>query len=159
MIKIFDANDTDFSSNGNIVIEPIKCIETRKKSLNGWYIDCEIDIKYKDYIVNDKLVVIKSKSKSNPQAFRIRDGFKKKDNSIIFTANHVIFDAEDYLLLDVRPEDKTGLAVMEYINQRTDNTSPFSVSSNVSTIATAYFVRKNLLEAWKVIEERWRRSF
>ena len=63
MIKIFNADDRNFGTNGNIAIKPIKCIETKKKSLNGWYIDVEIPIEYKDYIDKDKLFVVKTKSK------------------------------------------------------------------------------------------------
>lgn len=159
MIKIFDENDTDFSSNGNITLEPIKCIEIRKKSLNGWYIECEVDLKYRDYIVNGKLVVIKSKSKLNPQAFRICEGFTINDKRISFIAEHVMFDSRNYFLLDVRPVNLGGLAAISYINERTDRTSPFSVNSNILTTATAYFIRKSLLEAWEILEERWRRSF
>lgn len=155
MIKIFDENDRVFNSNGNISLDPIKCIEVKKKSLNGWYIDCEINVKYKDFISNGKLVVIKSKSKVNPQAFRICDGFTEEDNIISFKAKHVMFDAENYHLLDVRPENKNGIAAIEYINERTDITSPFNVYSNVQTTATAYFIRKSLLEAWEIMEERW----
>ena len=77
MIKIFDSNDRDFSTAGNIIINPTKCIENKKKSLNGWYIEVEIPIKYKDYIEKDKLCVVKTKSKLNPQAFRIGNDIKK----------------------------------------------------------------------------------
>lgn len=73
MIKIFNANDRVFNTNGNVAIEPLKCIETKKKSLNGWFIEVEVDLKYKDYIEQDKLCVIKTKSKANPQAFRINN--------------------------------------------------------------------------------------
>lgn len=158
MIKIFDENDRDFSSNGNIAINPIKCKERKKKSLNGWYLDVEVDIKYKDYILQDKLCVVKTKSKANPQAFRI-DNPKITNNVISFTANHVMFDAKRYLLYDVRPTSQDGQNALSYINERTDKTSPFTVYSNVETIRTAYFMRKNLLEAWEVIEERWGGTF
>lgn len=158
MIKIFDENDRDFSSNGNIAINPIKCKERKKKSLNGWYLDVEVDIKYKDYILQDKLCVVKTKSKANPQAFRI-DNPKITNNVISFTANHVMFDAKRYLLYDVRPTLQDGQNALSYINERTDKTSPFTVYSNVEAIRTAYFVRRNLLEAWQVIEERWGGTF
>ena len=158
MIKIFDENDRDFSSNGNIAINPIKCKERKKKSLNGWYLDVEVDIKYKEYILQDKLCVVKTKSKANPQAFRI-DNPKITNNVISFTANHVMFDAKRYLLYDVRPTLQDGQNALSYINERTDKTSPFTVYSNVEAIRTAYFVRRNLLEAWQVIEERWGGTF
>lgn len=159
MIKIFDANEKVFSSNGNIVINPTKCIEYKKKSLNGWYIECEIPIKYKDYIEKDKLCVIKSRSKLNPQAFRIGDTIKKTRTRISFIANHVMFDAKNYFLLDVRPTKLNGAGALEYINQRTDKKSPFSIFSNVGNTNTEYFIKKNLLEAWTLIEERWQGVF
>ena len=154
MIKIFNANDRDFSTNGNIAIDPMKCIETKKKSLNGWYLDVEVAIKYADYIEKDKLCVVQTKSKLNPQAFRI-DNPQKTTRRIKFKAYHVMFDAEDYFLLDVRPTNRNGQGALSYVNERTDKNSPFFVYSNVSNINTAYFVRKSLLEAWSIIEERW----
>lgn len=155
MIKIFDANDRDFSSAGNVIINPLKCREYKKKSLNGWYIEVELPIKYKEYIEKDKLCVIKTKSKLNPQAFRIGDNINYTSRKISFTANHVMFDAEDYFLLDVRPTNLNGINTLNYINERTDSVSPFSIYSNVENIDTAYFIRKTLLEAWSIIEERW----
>lgn len=155
MIKIFNANDRDFSTAGNIIIEPIKCIEYKKKSLNGWYIEVEIPIKYKEYISKDKLCVVKTKSKLNPQAFRIGKDIECSTRKIKFQADHVMFDAKDYVLLDVRPTKQNGLNALNYINERTDNLSPFSIYSNVENVNTAYFIRKNLLEAWTTIEEKW----
>ena len=155
MIKIFNANDRDFSSVGNIILEPIKCVEFKKKSLNGWYIEVELPIKYKEYINKDKLCVVKTKSKLNPQAFRIGDNIQYTTRRIKFTADHVMFDSKDYVLLDVRPTNQNALNALNYINDRTDNTSPFSFYSNVENVDTAYFIRKNLLEAWTIIEERW----
>jgi phage minor structural protein len=158
MIKIFNSTDRLFNTNGNIVINPFKCMEIKKKSLNGWYIDVEVPIKYKDHIFQDKLCVIKSKSKLNPQAFRIKN-IEYTSTKIIFNAEHVMFDAIDYLLLDVRAMNLNGLGVLTYINERADNVSPFTISSDVITEETAYFIRKNLLEAWSIIEERWNGVF
>ncbi len=154
MIKIFDENDRDFSTNGNIVINPIKCKEVKKKSLNGWYVEVEISVKYKEYIEQDKLCVVKTKSKLRPQAFRIENP-KITNNIISFTANHVMFDSKKYFLVDVRPTNQNAQNALSNINERTDKKSPFTIFSDVETESTAYFIRKNLLEAWEVIEERW----
>lgn len=155
MIKIFDANDTSFVSNGNIVINPLKLNEVKKKSLNGWYIEVEIPIKYKDYIMQDKLCVVKTKSKLRPQAFRINN-IEYSQRKISFTAEHVMFDARNYFLVDVRPTNLNGLNTLKYVNERTDTISPFSIiSSDVEKVDTCYFIRKNLLEAWETIEERF----
>lgn len=158
MIKIFNANDKAFNTNGNIAINPLKCREIKKKSLNGWYVEVEVGIEHKDYIEQDKLCVIKSKSKANPQAFRI-DSIRKNSTKISFTAKHVMFDAKDYFLTDVRPTNQNAQSALSYINSRTDKTSPFELYSNVTGLNTAYFVRKSLLEAWAIIEERYRRDF
>lgn len=154
MIKIFNSDDIDFSTNGNVAIQPLSCIETKKKSLNGWYIQVEVPIKYKDYICQDKLCVVKTKSKLNPQAFSIND-ISYNQNKITFKAEHIAFRARDLFLLDCRPTSLNGSATLNYINQRTDNESPFLIVSDVEKISTAYFIRKNLLEAWETIEERW----
>ena len=66
-----------------------------------------------------------------------------------------MFDAKRYHLFDVRPTKQNGQNALSYINERTDNISPFTVFSNIEHISTAYFIRKNLLEAWAVLEERW----
>jgi len=159
MMKIFNANDRDFSTAGNVIIEATKCREFNKKSLNGWYIEVEMPIKYKEYIEKDKLCVIKTKSKLNPQAFRISDDIKYTNRKISFTANHVMFDAMNYLLLDVRPTNLNGINALNYINERTDIISPFTMFSNIENINTGYFIRKSLFEAWKTIEERWNGVF
>lgn len=158
MIKIFNATDRSFNTNGNIAIKPKKCLETKKKSLNGWYIEVEVDVRYKKFIEQDKLCVVKTKSKVNPQAFRI-ENIKKTTRTISFTARHVMFDAENYFLTDVRPTNLNGQNTLSYINERTDKSSPFSVYSNIQNLDTAYFVRKSLLEAWAIIEERWKGTF
>lgn len=155
MIKIFNATDTDFKTAGNIIINPLYCHEIKKKSLNGWYIEVEIPIKYKEYIEADKLCVVKTKSKLKPQAFRINDSITYTNRKIKFTAEHVMFDSRRYVLLDVRPTNLNGQNGLKYVNERTDKTSPFSIDSNVENINTAYFIRKTLLESWQVFEERW----
>lgn len=155
MIKIFNATDTDFKTAGNIIINPLHCHEIKKKSLNGWYIEVEIPIKYKEYIEADKLCVVKTKSKLKPQAFRINDSITYTNRKIKFTAEHVMFDSRRYVLLDVRPTNLNGQNGLKYVNERTDKISPFSITSNVENVSTAYFIRKTLLESWQVFEERW----
>lgn len=155
MIKIFNATDTDFKTAGNIIINPLHCHEIKKKSLNGWYIEVEIPIKYKEYIKADKLCVVKTKSKLKPQAFRINDSITYTNRKIKFTAEHVMFDSRRYVLLDARPTNLNGQNGLKYVNERTDKISPFSITSNVEKVSTAYFIRKTLLESWQVFEERW----
>ena len=55
MIKIFNATDTIFNTAGNVIINPLYCHEIKKKSLNGWYIEVEIPIKYKTMCNQNKI--------------------------------------------------------------------------------------------------------
>lgn len=159
MIKIFNATDTDFSTAGNIIINPLYCHETKKKSLNGWYIDVEVPIQYKEYIEADKLCVVKTKSKLKPQAFRISNDIKYTTKKIKFKAEHVMFDARKYVILDARPTNLNGINALNYINERTDNISPFTIYSDIENVNTTYIIRKNLLEAWAICEEKWNGVF
>lgn len=158
MIKIFDTEDKVFNTNGIININELKCEENKSKSLNGWYIDVEVPIEFNDYIISSYLCVIQTKSKAMPQAFRIgsEDTIIRTNSKVIFKADHVaIADSKDYFLLDVRPTNLAGLEALNYINERTDKISPFTIFSDVETLSTAYFIRKNLFEAWEVVEDRW----
>lgn len=157
MIKLFESTTTSFLNNGLGVLNAIKCIEYKKKSLNGWYIECEFPIEYKDRIVQDAILYVETKEKGG-QPFRCNNP-KYKDSKIIVTANHVIFDSENYLLEDVRPTDLSPVGFLNWINERTDITSPFTVSSNVSGSGTKYFVRKSLLDAFKETEELFGGSY
>ena len=150
MIKLFESNATSFFNNGLGIVQPIKCIEYKKKSLNGWYVDCEFPIEFKDKIVQDAILYVETKEKGG-QPFRCSNP-KYKDNKIVVTANHVIFDSAYYVLEDVRPTDLSPVGFLNYVNERTETPSPFIVSSDVTGSGTKYFVRKTLLDAFKETE-------
>lgn len=151
MIKLFESNEKDFSSNGLGVINPLKCKETKKKSLNGWFLDIELSSNYASVIRKDMIVFAETKEKGG-QPFRVGD-ISKKNNRLYFQANHIIFDSEHYFLNDVRPTSLSPERYLNWINERTDNKSPFSVYSRLEGIATSYFIRKSLLYAFEKAEE------
>ncbi|MPW26397.1 hypothetical protein GC105_11415 [Alkalibaculum sp. M08DMB] len=152
MIKIFNADDKNYSTNGNIAIQPLKCIETKKEGFDGWYVELEIAIDYKEYIAHDNIIVVPTKSKGE-QPFRIKNP-EINSRGIRFTAHHVAFDSEDYILADIYPQGLNGMALLDWINTRTDNTSPFTVFSDVSNLGTARIVRKTLKDAFLIAQER-----
>ncbi len=154
---LFESTEKKFNTHGIGVVHPLKCLETKKKSLNGWYIECELPIKYKDIIKQDMILFVETKEKGG-QPFRCNN-IDLTDRKISITANHVMFDSERYVLDDVRPTSLSPVSFLKWINERTDNVSPFSVSSNVSGSGTKYFIRKTLLDAWKTTEEIFGGSF
>lgn len=157
IIKLFDTNEKKFNNNGLGNIQPLKCIETKKKSLNGWYVEVELPIKYFGMIKQDMIILVKTKEKG-AQPFRIGN-ITKQNRKISFTANHVAFDSERYFLLDVRPTNLSIDGYLKWINERTDKKTPFSFSSNVADSGTNYFVRKTLLEALKTADENYNGVF
>ena len=157
IIKLFDTNEKKFNNNGLGNIQPLKCIETKKKSLNGWYVEVELPIKYFGMIKQDMIILVKTKEKG-AQPFRIGN-ITKQNRKISFTANHVAFDSERYFLLDVRPTNLSIDGYLKWINERTDKKTPFSFSSNVADSGTNYFVRKTLLEALKTVDENYNGVF
>lgn len=157
IIKLFDTNEKKFNNNGLGNIQSLKCIETKKKSLNGWYVEVELPIKYFGMIKQDMIILVKTKEKG-AQPFRIGN-ITKQNRKISFTANHVAFDSERYFLLDVRPTNLSIDGYLKWINERTDKKTPFSFSSNVADSGTNYFVRKTLLEALKTVDENYNGVF
>lgn len=156
MIKVFNSLATSFYTGAELFIKDvIEVKENKKKSSNGWSISVRLPLKYASFIAKDKIIAIKTKSKANPQGFRIGPEIESDDYEIRFIADHVMYDAKRYLLIDVRPENKSGVDALIWCNERTAKTSPFTFTGDVTNINTAYFSKKTLFEAMQTIEEQW----
>lgn len=153
MIKLFEIDDRDFNSNGKIIIEPYSLVEYKETSLNGWFIEMEIPIKYDEAIKEGMIAFVETKSKGG-QPFRISNP-QRSHKILTIKAHHITFDSSDYVLEDVRPTNMSAAGALKYVNDRTDTTSPFKTNSNVSGSNTAYFINKSLFEALDTIQERW----
>ena len=152
VIKIFNADDKVYITNGNIAVMPLKCIETKNQGFSGWEVEVEIPIDYKEYIAQDNIVVVPTKSRGE-QPFRIQNP-EINSRVIKFKAVHVAFDSQLYLLTDIYPQNLNGASLLDWINTRTDRASPFTTSSDVMNLGTARIVRKTLMEAFIIAQER-----
>lgn len=152
MIKIFNPNDKRYTTNGNIAIQPSKCIETKSEGFSGWEVDVEVHLKYKNFIAHDNIIVVPTKSRGE-QPFRIQNPEITQRN-IKFRAIHVAFDTSRYLIQDIYPQSLNGSALLDWINARTDRQSPFTTISDVSNLGTARIIRKTLQEAFLIAQER-----
>ncbi len=150
-MKIYEPSEKRFNDNGLGVIKPLKCIEHKDKSLDGWYVEVTASIEYKSVLQQDNIVFVETKEKGG-QPFRINN-VSIKNRIITFSANHIVFDTERYLLDDVRPTNQTAPSFLIYVNERTDTKSPFFVSSDISERASSYFVRETLLDAFITTEQ------
>ena len=157
-IKLFEATDKDFTTNGIKAIQPLKIIETKKRSLNGWQIDVEVPIEYKEDIEQAMLAVVQTKSKQSPQAFRISN-IEYTQRKLKFTANHVMFDAENYYIQDETTGMHNAASVLQRINTKVDRTSPYVFTSDLNMSIDHDYSGLSLLEALTLIEEQLGGSF
>ena len=100
MIKIFGATDTDFSSNGDIVIRPTKA-KVHREDNGDYYLDLECGLEFLDYIVEGNIAVapvsITYESQQPTQAFRIHN-VTTTGNKISAKCRHVFWDAKNYFI-------------------------------------------------------------
>lgn len=167
MIKVFQPDDTDYTSNGDVVVQAIKAV-VRKEDNGDFYLDLEAGARYSDWLDGGNIVV--ATTPQGEQAFRIRDNQKTRDK-VILKAKHVYYDAEDYFIqyCEVSNPDfdpsvpgsalvDCGMALGE-VNAATDRTSLFTVGSDIAreTMAVdAYEVEnKSLLEAVNEISAKF----
>lgn len=151
MIKIFGQTDTLFSTNGDKILQPTKCI-IHKQDNGEYYADIECSSDYSSYIQNGRIVVCPTPTGN--QAFRFLNPEITKAK-IKVKAKHVYYDSENYLIKDSNVVNKNCNQALEHLNAATDNESPFTTLSDVASINSFRCVRKSLNEAVNFVLERW----
>ena len=151
MIKLFSSTDNLFNSNGDKIVIPKKA--RVKKADNGdFYLDIETDLSYVDDIVANTILV--ANTPQGPQAFRVTNPQKTK-TKLIIKAWHVFYDTKNYLIADSYVVDKSCGDALDHLNMATDNESPFTTISDISTTNSFRCVRKSLYDAVQTVIERW----
>lgn len=151
MIKLFGTTDTDFSSNGDAVIQPFKA-KVHKEDNGKFYLTVEADISYVDLLTANRIIV--ADTPQGAQAFRIKNPEKTK-NKITIKAPHISYDAENYVIADSYVVDKNCNDALDHLNNATDNPSPFQVVSDIAMINSYRCVRTSLYDAFSTVLERW----
>jgi len=151
LIKIFGQTDNEFSSNGDKILQPTKC-KVHKADNGEYYAEIECSPDYSDYIKNGRIVVCPTPT--GEQAFRFSNPELNK-TKIKVKAKHVYYDSENYLIQDSYVVDKNCNQALEHLNAATDNISPFTTVSDVTSINSFRCVRKSLCEAVSTVIERW----
>lgn len=151
MLKIFNATDTLYSSNGDKILIP-SYQHIIKQDNKEFYIECELPLTYINDITSNRILV--SNTPQGEQAFRITD-IEQRKHKIKVKAWHISYDSKNYVIQDSYVVDKDCNGAINHLNSATDNTSPFTVSSNITRVASYRCVRKSLWEAWQVLLERY----
>lgn len=151
MIRIFGKTDRDFSSNGDIVVNPIRA-KVHKEDNGDYYIDLQAGIQYVDYVVDGNIIV--ADTPHGPQAFRISNVTKTR-TKITTKAWHVFYDSKNYLIADSYVVDMNCNSALDHLNSATEPASEFTTISDVQTVDSFRCVRKSLYEAIQTVIERW----
>ena len=151
MIKIFEATDTTYTSNGDKIILPLKA-KVHKQDNGDFYLDLEAPLSYIDYLVPNNIIVANTPQGDEP--FRIAN-VENTRSKIKVKAYHVFYDSKNYLIQDSYVVDKNCNDALDHLNNSTDTLSPFTTISDVTKIASYRCVRKSLYEAIQVLLERY----
>lgn len=151
MIKIFSADDKIFTSNGDAVIQPFKA-KVHKEDNGKFYLDIEADISYVEILTANRIIV--APTPQGEQAFRIKNPEKTK-YKIAIKAQHISYDAENYVIADSYVVDKNCNDAMDHLNMATDNPSPFHTVSDIAEVNSYRCVRTSLYDAFSTVLERW----
>ena len=144
MIQIYDANNTNYTSNGDIVLTPISA--TVRPILNGaWEAELTHPIDKEGrwkYIVEE--AVVKMPSFNGDQLFRIKD-VQRQDSGVTAIMEPIFYDSmNDCWLTDIRPTSDNG---QQALTLMLSPNSKYSGSSNITKVSTAYYEYRNFMEA------------
>lgn len=151
MIKLFGKTDKIFTSNGDVVISPLRA-KVHKADNGEFYLDLETGLEYINFLVEGNIIV--APTPQGEQAFRVTNPQKTK-RKITVKAHHIFYDSRNYLIPDSYVVDKNCNDALDHLNAATDTESPFTTLSDITTTNSFRCVRKSLYEAIQTVLERW----
>ena len=151
MIKIFNQTDISFTSNGDKVIIPLRA-KIHKEDNGSFYLDLDADLSYVNDLTANRIIV--ANTPQGEQAFRITN-VEQTRKKISLKAYHVFYDTKNYLIQDSYVVNQDCNYALDHLNSATDNESPFTTISDITTLNSYRCVRKSLYEAIQTIIERW----
>ena len=144
MIRVYKESNTDYTRNGDCILMPTEC-HVYATLNEAWYAELvhPIDPEGRwNYLTAQ--AVVKLPSFNGDQLFRIV-GREKTLTEVTVKMEPIFFDAGgDCWLFRVHPTNKNGQEALELMAAANDK---YSVESDITKTATAYYEWKTLLEA------------
>lgn len=142
MIQIYAPGNRNYSRNGDAVLHPSQCdVEMNLKG--DWQLTLESPADENINLITKEAVIKCDTPIGKDQRFRIYD-YEKSEDGVSAKARPVFFDAaKDAFILDKRPTNKTGKDALSILMEGTGYTG----ETDIMDFNTAYYVRKNLIEA------------
>ena len=143
MIEVYVKGNEDYESNGDMTLTPTTCeVELTVEGIAELTLEHPIDdLGRWEYLVTDNVIAAPTPY-SKKQLFRIYD-YTKTETEVTAYARHIFYDSAGEMLVDVRPTDKTGQEALDIILSGTK----YKAKTNIKTRSTAYYIRKNIMEA------------
>lgn len=148
-MRIFNADETIFTSNGLKSLQPIYCHEIRNES--EWYLDVRVPLSFLEFTIQDNIIVVETLDKGE-QAFRIRNITVGQD--IKFEAWHIGYDSR---VFTVELSTFVNLNPTQALTQLlTDTqTNNFTVFSDIATQLSFSIIDVPLYDALIDMAERY----
>lgn len=151
MIKLYGQTDTDFTSNGDVVILPLRAV-VHKEDNGDFYLDLTTSLKYVDDLTEGRIII--APTPQGEQAFRVGNVQQTK-NKLNTRCWHVFYDSKNYLIVDSYVTQNDCNYALDHLNSATTPESPFTTLSDVESVSSYRCVRTSLYEAIQTVIERW----
>lgn len=155
MIQLYKFNNNNFKENGDIVLQPISAFLEMELYTGINQIELEIPIDKEGrwkFVEKDDVISVPSPYPIEDQLYRIYDrNINSSSNSMSIKARHIFYDLIDTQvkdmsndnIFDVRCANMNGQQALDKILANTG----FTGYSNILEANTAYYFRKNVIEA------------
>lgn len=140
MIRRYERDETVFKHN-KTVLHPFK--GTVKEKANN-YFELEIEVPMNENISNGDIIV--TPTPRGEQPFRAYRHIKTLKGKKVF-ARHLSYDLLKNFLIDVRASNALVQDALQLILNNAESPHLFTGSSNMTNRETAYYIRKNPIEA------------
>lgn len=145
MIQIYSPGNTNYEMNGDMTLFPVLC-DADAELGGAWSLEITHPIddegRWK-YIEKEAVLSVPTFMGKN-QLYRIDEIMDKSDTEISAKAYPIFYDSRnDCFLMDRRPTLKSGQGALDEMTSGTI----YSGESNINAVNTAYFVRRNLMDA------------
>lgn len=151
MIKVFQATDKYFASNGDKIINPYKAV-VFKEDNGDYYCDIEASIDLMDYLKQDMIACVQTPWGWQP--FRC-DKPEVNGKKVRVRAWHLYYDTENYVIADTNIVDSGCQAALNQLKGGCDSTLPFSVVSDIADTGSFHCIRQTFAEAVNSVLEVW----
>ena len=142
MIQIYKKTNTNYDQNGDYTLQPTVC--ELQAVLNGeWELELRTPMVIGWRAVEEDAVIAAPTFMGEKQLFRISK-VEKTDAEIIAIAYPIFFDSgKDAFIMDRRPTNQNGQGALDVML----NGTIYSGESDITTTSTAYFTRRNVMDA------------